>query len=143
MAREVSRRHPVAQLLEPREWFDPFGLLDWRPKTDFHPIRIEDRFEEGTYILSAELPGVDPEKDVEIVVSEGTLTILAERSVEQHDKRHTEFSYGAFSRAVRLPDGAKQEEIAASYRAGILTVTVPLAKPPKAESRKIAVARAE
>jgi HSP20 family molecular chaperone IbpA len=141
---QVSRRHQgPAQLLDLREWLDPFAMLDWRPKTDFHPIRVEDRFEEDKYILSAELPGIDPEKDVEIVLSVGTLTILAERSAEKHDKRHTEFRYGAFSRAVRLPEGAKEDEVTASYSGGILTVTVPLAQPPKAESRKIAVTRAE
>jgi HSP20 family molecular chaperone IbpA len=140
----MSRRHQgPAQLLDLRDWLDPFTMLDWRPKTDFHPIRVEDRFDEDKYILSAELPGIDPEKDVEIVLSVGTLTILAERSSEKHDKRHTEFRYGAFSRAVRLPEGAKEDEVTASYSGGILTVTVPLAQPPKAESRKIAVTRAE
>lgn len=140
---QVSRRHQSpAQLLDLREWLDPFAVFDWRPKTDFHPIRVEDRFEEDKYILSAELPGIDPSKDVEIVVSAGTLTILAERSAEKHDKRHTEFHYGAFSRAIRLPEGAKEDEVTASYRDGILIVTVPLAQPPKAESRKIAVTTA-
>ncbi|NUR62650.1 MAG: Hsp20/alpha crystallin family protein [Catenulispora sp.] len=137
---EVGRRH-VPTVLDMREWFgfDPFAIVDWRPKMDFHPIRIEDRFEEDAYVLSAEIPGIDPEHDVELVVSEGTLTILAERSSAEHDKRHTEFRYGAFSRAVRLPAGAKEEEITAAYSGGILTVRVPLAPPAKAATRKIAV----
>ncbi|NUR30621.1 MAG: Hsp20/alpha crystallin family protein [Catenulispora sp.] len=137
---EVSRRH-VPGMLDVREWFgfDPFAIVDWRPRVDFHPIRIEDRFEEDAYVLSAEIPGIDPEHDVELVVSEGTLTILAERSSEKHDKRHTEFRYGAFSRAVRLPAGAKEDKITASYSGGILTVHVPLTMPAKAEARKIAV----
>lgn len=138
---EVSRRHSTALLPDLREWFgfDPFGIMDWRPKVDFHPIRVEDRFEDDTYVLSAEIPGIDPEHDVELVVAEGTLTILAERSAEKHDKRHSEFRYGAFSRAVRLPAGAKEEEITASYSGGILSVRVPLTKPEKAASRKISV----
>lgn len=138
---EVSRRHSTALLPDLREWFgfDPFGIMDWRPKVDFHPIRVEDRFEDDTYVLSAEIPGIDPEHDVELVVAEGTFTILAERSAEKHDKRHSEFRYGAFSRAVRLPAGAKEEEITASYSGGILSVRVPLTKPEKAASRKISV----
>ena len=142
---EVSRRHSTALLPDLREWFgfDPFGMLDWRPKVDFHPIRVEDRFEDDTYVLSAEIPGIDPEHDVELIVAEGTLTILAERSSEDHDKRHTEFRYGAFSRAVRLPAGAKEEEITASYSGGILSVRVPLTKPAKAATRKIAVDNGE
>ena len=141
---EVSRRH-VPTVLDMREWFgfDPFAIVDWRPKVDFHPIRIEDRFEDDSYVLSAEIPGIDPEHDVELVVSEGTLTILAERSSEKHDKRHTEFRYGAFSRAVRLPAGAKEEEITATYSGGILSVHVPLTKPAKAATRKITVEGAE
>lgn len=137
---EISRRHQLVQFPDLRDLFDPFAMLEWRPKVDFHPIRIEDRFEEdGTYVLSAEMPGIDPAHDVELVVSEGTLTILAERSSEKHDKRHTEFRYGAFSRAVRLPAGAKEEEITASYTGGILAVRVPIAQPEKAASRKISI----
>lgn len=137
---EISRRHQFAPIPELRDLFDPFGMLDWRPKLDFHPIRIEDRFEEdGTYVLSAEMPGIDPEHDVELVVSEGTLTILAERSSERQDKRHSEFRYGAFSRSVRLPANAKEEEITAGYAGGILAVRVPVTPPPKASARKIEV----
>ena len=138
---EISRRGQFVPLADLRDLFDPFAMLDWRPKLDFHPIRVEDRFEEdGTYVLSAEIPGIDPEYDVELVVAEGTLTILAERSAEKHEKRHTEFRYGAFSRSVRLPGGAKEEDITASYVGGILTVRVPIAQPPKAATRKIPVA---
>ena len=136
---ELSRKHPGAQLPDLRDWIDPFGLMDLRPKLDFHPIRVEDVFEGDSYLLRAELPGIDPEHDVEIVVSDGTLTILAERSADKHDKRHTEFRYGAFSRAIRLPQGTKEDEISASYKDGILTVAVPIAQPAKAPTRKIAV----
>ena len=63
---ETSRRHQLAPLPDLRDWFDPFTMLDWRPKLDFHPIRVEDRFDsDGAYVLSAEMPGIDPEHDVE------------------------------------------------------------------------------
>jgi HSP20 family molecular chaperone IbpA len=138
---EISRRHPSPTL--PELLMDPFGMLELRPKLDFHPIRVEDRFEDDKYVLLAEIPGIDPEHDVELVVAAGTLTVLAERSAEKHDKRHSEFRYGAFSRNVRLPEGAKEDQISATYSGGILTVTVPLEQPAKAASRKIAVKRAE
>ena len=140
---EISRRRQGAATPDLRDLMDPFGLLDFRPKLDFHPIRVEDRFEDDKYVLLAELPGSDPEHDVELVVAEGTLTILAERSEEKHDKSHTEFRYGAFSRSVRLPGSAHEEKISASYSGGILTVTVPLEKPAKAATRKIEVKQAE
>jgi HSP20 family protein len=136
---EVTRRLPGPQLPDFRDLIDPLGLLDLRPKLDFHPIRVEDAFEGDDYLLRAELPGIDPEKDVEIIVSEGTLTILAERTEDKQDRRHTEFRYGAFSRAVRLPQGAQEEKVHASYSNGILTVTVPIEPPAEAPVRKIAV----
>ncbi|MEU8865720.1 Hsp20/alpha crystallin family protein [Streptomyces umbrinus] len=91
-----------------------------------HGIRIEERLTDGTYVLRAELPGVDPEKHVEITVAEGLLTLRAERTEETKDKHHTEFRYGTFTRAVRLPAGAEGDEATAEYKDGVLTVTVPV-----------------
>ncbi|MEU0644961.1 Hsp20/alpha crystallin family protein [Streptomyces phaeochromogenes] len=91
-----------------------------------HGIRIEERLTDGTYVLRAELPGIDPEKHVEITVAEGLLTLRAERTEETKDKRHTEFRYGTFTRAVRLPAGAEGDEATAEYKDGVLTVTVPV-----------------
>ena len=71
-----------------------------------HGIRIEERLTDGAYVLRAELPGVDPAKDVEITVTEGVLTLRAERSEETTQKHRTEFRYGTFTRSVRLPAGA-------------------------------------
>ncbi|MGI3199302.1 Hsp20/alpha crystallin family protein [Streptomyces sp. GLT-R25] len=66
------------------------------------------------------------EKHVEITVAEGLLTLRAERTEETKDKRHTEFRYGTFTRAVRLPAGAEGDEATAEYKDGVLTVTVPV-----------------
>lgn len=91
-----------------------------------HGIRVEDHLEDGTYTLRAELPGVDPAKDVEITVTEGVLTLRAERTEETTEKHRTEFRYGTFTRSVRLPAGARGEEATASYKDGVLTITVPV-----------------
>jgi HSP20 family protein len=88
--------------------------------------RIEDYRDDGNYVLRAELPGMDPEKDIQIQVQGTELSIAAERTVEKHDKAHSEFSYGKFARTVRLPAGAAPDEISATYAAGILEVTVPV-----------------
>ena len=100
------------------------------PFGDHHMARIEDYVEDGNYVLRAELPGLDPEKDIQIQVQGNELSIIADRSVEKHDKTHSEFSYGKFVRTVRLPAGALPDEISATYAAGILEVTVPV-KPEK------------
>ncbi|WP_405521752.1 Hsp20 family protein [Streptomyces canus] len=91
-----------------------------------HGIRIEERLTDGTYVLRAELPGVDPAKDVEITVTEGVLVLRAERTEETEDKHHTEFRYGTFTRSVRLPAGAKGDDATAEYKDGVLTITVPV-----------------
>jgi HSP20 family protein len=91
-----------------------------------HPVRVEDYVKDGSYVLRAELPGVDPEKDIEVTVSKGVLTISAQRQEEAEGKHRSEFHYGAFARSVRLPEGADEDHIRASYDSGILEVVVTL-----------------
>jgi HSP20 family molecular chaperone IbpA len=89
-------------------------------------IRVEDRLTDDAYILCAELPGVDPEKDVEVTVANGVLTIQAERREELSATGRSEFRYGTLYRTVRLPANADKERITATYTNGVLEVTVPL-----------------
>ncbi|MGW6907033.1 Hsp20/alpha crystallin family protein [Streptomyces sp. NPDC054940] len=91
-----------------------------------HGIRVEERLVEGTYVLRAELPGIDAAKDVEITITEGLLTLRAERTEETKEKHHTEFRYGTFTRSVRLPAGAKGDDATAEYKDGVLTIKVPV-----------------
>ena len=117
-----------------REYRGPFmDIFDWlespwtmlRPAAS-HPMRLEDYVNDGTYVLRAELPGVDPEKDIEVTVSKGVLTISAHRHEETEGKHRSEFRYGAFARRVTLPEGADQDHIRASYEKGVLEVVVTL-----------------
>ncbi|MFJ9566205.1 Hsp20/alpha crystallin family protein [Streptomyces fuscichromogenes] len=103
-----------------------------------HGIRVEEHFKDGTYVLRAELPGIDPAKDVEITVADGALTVRAERTEESKEKHRTEFRYGTFARSVRLPVGAKGDEATARYKDGVLTITVPVPEE-KAATRTIPV----
>jgi HSP20 family protein len=132
---EVTRRRPrwLPELFEDFPWeiHLPGGE---------HMIRVEESTEDGAYVVRAELPGIDPGKDVEITVQERVLTVHAERSEEERTKHHSEFRYGSFTRAVQLPAGAREEDITAAYDKGILTVTVPMAETAK-EPRKIRVAK--
>ena len=107
------------------------------PFGDHHAARIEDYRDDGNYVLRAELPGMDPAKDIQIQVQGNELVIAAERTVEKHDHVHSEFSYGRFARTVRLPAGAVPDEISAAYEAGILEVTVPVK--PEPDARQIEV----
>lgn len=93
-----------------------------------HLIRVEDKVEDDHYVIRAELPGVDPDKDVKITVDEHTLIIDAERTEEKTDKTRSEFQYGSFHRAMPLPAGVKPADVKATYADGILTVTIGVAQ---------------
>jgi HSP20 family protein len=108
-------------------------------------MRVEE-FEEGdTLVVKAEMPGLDPDKDVEISVTDHTLRIRAERrqesKVEEKGRYRSEFRYGSFARSVPLPAGATDQDVKATYRDGILEVRVPLDRG-EAEARKIPIERA-
>ncbi|MGA8297337.1 MAG: Hsp20/alpha crystallin family protein, partial [Acidimicrobiales bacterium] len=92
-----------------------------------------DEFRKGDeLVIRAELPGIDPERDVELTVAGGALHIQAERREEEHTEekgyRHREMRYGSFSRSLPLPSGVKESDIHASYKDGILEVRVPAPK---------------
>jgi HSP20 family protein len=111
-----------------------------RPMIDTHLIRLEDEMEDGRYVLRAELPGIDPAKDVDISVRNGQLTIRAERSEKKETRGRSEFSYGSFVRSVTLPPGANEDDIKATYDKGILTVSVPVpGQSPAAAEKHITV----
>jgi HSP20 family protein len=90
--------------------------------------------------LTVELPGLD-EKDVQVAVADGQLTVSGEKKIESEAKgknfHFVERGYGSFSRAIGLPEGVKADDIKATLSKGVLKVTVPT--PAKAEPRKIAV----
>ncbi|MEV4703008.1 Hsp20/alpha crystallin family protein [Actinoplanes sp. NPDC049316] len=93
------------------------------------PIRFEDKVSDKEYVLRAELPGLEPDKDVQISTHDGVLTIKAERREEEKGLNRSEFRYGMVHRSVRLPANADEAGIKATYRKGILEVIVPLTAP--------------
>lgn len=96
----------------------------------------EDHFE-----LSAELPGVEQD-DVNVEVLDGVLTITGEKkfSRESKDGAHVvERSYGSFKRSFRLNDTIDADNITASFKNGVLLLTLPKVAEQKPEPRKIAV----
>lgn len=109
-------------------------------------IRVDEYQENNELVVRAELPGIDPDKDVELVVGEGMLRINAQRRMEEktEDKgylRH-ELRYGTFTRALPLPEGVSEDDIAATYRDGILEVRIPLPEAPEPEEpKKISISK--
>jgi HSP20 family protein len=92
--------------------------------------------------IEAELPGVE-EKDVEVVVTDNVLTIKGEKKAEKEEKKKdyhmVERSYGSFSRSLTLPFAADPGKAKASFKNGVLSITMP--KPPEiaAKAKKIAI----
>lgn len=99
----------------------PFSAL--RGGAGRHTIRIEDVVQDDRYLIRAELPGVDPERDIEVMVNNGTLTIRAERRGGQMTAQRSEFRYGALIRSMSLPADVRKEDVTATYDNGILEVS--------------------
>jgi HSP20 family molecular chaperone IbpA len=98
----------------------------------------------GELTVTAELPGIDPDKDVEITVDHDYLTVKGEKSevkeVSEEDRYMHERRYGKFVRRIPVPEGVSADKITANYTKGILTVTVTLPEETKpAEPEKIKV----
>jgi HSP20 family protein len=76
--------------------------------------------------ITAEVPGMN-EKDVELLVEDGVLTLRGEKKSESEDRDrgYSERFYGRFERRIALPSGVDEEKAKAEFRDGVLTVTLP------------------
>jgi HSP20 family protein len=116
--------------------------LDFRRWTP----RVESYHKNGSYVIKADLPGVNP-KDIHITVEGENLILQGERKMDRETRRR-EFSrrevfYGAFQRTVPIPRGLKAEAMKAKYHDGVLEITAPrekthLPKEVKVEGEKTA-----
>ena len=90
--------------------------------------------------ITAELPGLD-EKDVEITLEDGVLTLRGEKrsEVEDQDRGYSERSYGRFERRIALPEGVDRDQANATFRNGVLTVTLPRTEVANENVRRIPV----
>ena len=114
-------------------WFETIEPGQWLPTVDMT--------ESDTQIkVRAELPGIDPQ-DVDVSVSEDRLVISGEKKscTEESGEgwSHCESHYGAFSRAIPLPESVDPAKVTARYDKGVLTVE--LAKSPTSAARKVPV----
>lgn len=125
MTTTIARR-PQGPFTDLMEWLEaevPFGLkrLGIAPS-----VPVEDFVEDGSYVVRAELPGIDPDKDVTVTLENQVLTIRGERREEKKDKHLQELQYGSFTRAMRLPAGTTADQVEATYTDGMLEVRVPV-----------------
>jgi HSP20 family protein len=108
-------------------------------------LRVEEYREDGTLVVKAEVPGINPEKDVDITLvgNELQIDVRHEEKNEHKDKRgyRSEFRYGTFSRTVTVPGLVDEKDIRASYNDGVLEVRIPIPEGAEAASRKIPITR--
>lgn len=92
--------------------------------------------------VTADLPGLE-QKDIEIELRDGALTIKGERRMEEEEKKkefhRLERAYGRYQRVVQLPCEVQEDKAAASFSRGVLTVTLPKAVSAQKKARKIEV----
>ena len=133
-------RHSQSPFTDLMEWLEaevPYGLK----RMGIAPsVPVEDFMDDNDYVVRAELPGIDPDKDVQVTLENQLLTIRGERREEKKEKDLQEFRYGSFTRAVRLPAGTTADEVKATYADGILEVRVPV-KDDETPVQSIAVKR--
>lgn len=137
----VARRtsSPMAEMLD---WLESNAPLNLHGVGLSPHVRVEDYIDDDSYVLRAELPGIDPENDVEVTVEDDMLTIRGERHEESREKNRREFHYGSFRRTVTLPKGALADDVTASYDDGVLEVRVPV-RGTSAPSVRVPIQRSE
>jgi HSP20 family protein len=138
--------------------FDDFGIGTWRPSFrgsffDMDPFRrakaafsgmpaVDVTETEKGYKVVAELPGMD-EKNIEVKIANGVLTIKGEKQEEKEEEKQDyyvrERSFGSFERTFPVPDGVEFDKVDASFKKGVLTVTLPKTAEAQKAEKKITV----
>lgn len=123
----------TGSLQNARDFFDRFfedEFLPLRGEKSWAPAFDISENEKG-YIVSAELPGID-EKDLEITIAGGMLSVKGEKKQESEEKGETyhriERTYGSFHRSFRIPDAVQADKVDATYKDGILKLVIPKAQ---------------
>jgi HSP20 family protein len=100
----------------------------WHPESWMTVPAVDFVETEEGYELTADLPGLD-EKDVEVKIAGGVLTVKAEKEEEKEETKKDfhlrERRFGSFERALRMPEGVDTDKIEAHFKKGVLTVMLP------------------
>ncbi len=146
MAKEIQARSPFRELDYFRrnvdEMFDRL-LGSWMPGETIGAMTgpaVESFVDNGKLVVRVDLPGVEP-KDVDVTVSGETLAIHGKRERTHEEKGRNYFyreaGYGSFERSIALPKGVDPGQIKASFKHGVLELTVPM--PKELSPRKVPV----
>jgi len=111
------------------------SFADWAPSVDIDE-------QDDKYVIKADLPGVE-KKDIDVKLENGMLSIRGEKHTESESgngKRHrTERFHGTFARSFTLPDSVDVDNVDASYKDGVLTLSIPKKEQAKPKSIDIKI----
>lgn len=127
----------------------PFPLMgpSWFPRLRMPEMEeispTVDIFEEGdNVVVKAEIPGMKKE-DIDVNITDDTITISGEKKkeekVEKKDYYRVERSYGSFSRSFRLPKEVQTDKAKATFKDGVLEITVPKTEEAKKKEKKVPI----
>jgi HSP20 family protein len=128
-------------------WANPFSLGSPRGmsfyQNSFIP-RVDVSENEKQVTVKAEVPGLN-EKDLQVSISKGVLTIFGEKRDEREEKdsryHRIERAYGSFRRAIELPCEVEEDNITATFNKGVLKVVLPKSTRPEVLGRRIVVTK--
>ena len=142
MASELTPWRPFRELPALREEMDKLWNRFLGERTSMEPFRrswtpsLDVSETKDNISVKAEIPGMEA-KDIDISLSDRILTLKGEKKREKEEGdencHFTERSYGAFSRTIQLPQEVQTDKIKASYKNGVLTVTLPKTEEAKAK----------
>lgn len=150
-SRAAAPRHPASALRSQMDqlfdsFFEDWGMPRWglsAPSQRLFPS-IDMSEDDKNIVVVADLPGVE-EKDIDLSLNAGVLTVKAERKSETEKGEagktlhHVERSFGVAHRSIRLPCEVDEEKVTATFAQGVLTVTLPKAAPAKPKAKRIEV----
>jgi HSP20 family protein len=146
MAWELTTWKPFRELDKMRGEMDRLwdSFFEGRPQVQFGEWfpTLDVSETKNDLVVKVELPGMD-QKDIDVSLSDGHLTIKGEKKQEKEEKEENyhfiERSYGTFTRSVQLPKEVKRDKISATYKNGILKVVLPKSEEAKKKEVKIKV----
>lgn len=120
----------LQHFMEPWPDMLAWPMFGWR-EGSLGVLRVDEYREDGALVVRADLPGIDPDTDLEVTASGGVLHIAVERHDEEVPEgrsylRHEILHRHRLERDLLLPEGAEGSELAATYDDGVLEVRMPL-----------------
>ncbi len=124
-------------------WPDRLRRLLFELDVEKEWLRVEEFHDGDTLVVQAELPDIDPTKDIEVAVGGGTVRIHAhrEQKTEKKEERgyRSEFRYGDFEREVAIPAATSPKDVKATYSKGVLEVRIPYPETSGSSKTKVPV----